>query len=357
MDLYYNAIVIFSLSSLAVLAVLIRENGRMQSETKRNLYQTYCALGLAMLMEWLAVRLNGAPEWTRSLHSVVKCLDYIFTPLVGIMFIRQMAQDGRHVRFVRTILAVNCLLQVSSIFTGWTFWLDENNEYHHGPLYLAYILIYLCVLLFVVYQFREFGQRFKKRNRRSLYLTVLMAVTGIAVQEITGLRLSYLSLTMSAALLFVHNNEFNQMERDDEIQKQRSLLMTDAMTGLKSRYAYSELLNQYNRKVLSDSVTVFMIDINGLKATNNARGHLAGDELIMGMAKCISDTFSPFGTCFRTGGDEFVVILETDDGRGPELSDSLAKRVREWKGTLTRQPACLMALPAPVNIRTTRWRN
>lgn len=155
------------------------------------------------------------------------------------------------------------------------------------------------------------------------------------MQEITGLRLSYLSLTMSAALLFVHNNEFNQMESDDEMQKQRSLLMTDAMTGLKSRYAYSELLNQSNRKVLSKSVTVFMIDINGLKATNDALGHLAGDELIVGMARCISDTFSPFGECFRTGGDEFVVILETDDGRGPELSHSLEKRVREWKGSFS----------------------
>lgn len=92
MDLYYNAIIILSLFSLAILAVLIRENGRMQSETKQNLYQTYCVLGLAMLMEWLAIRLNGAPEWTRPLHSVVKCLDYIFTPLVGIMFIRQMAR-------------------------------------------------------------------------------------------------------------------------------------------------------------------------------------------------------------------------------------------------------------------------
>lgn len=235
MDSYYNAIVILSLSSLAILAVLIGENGRMQAETKRDLYQTYCVLGLAMLMEWLAIQLNGAPEWTRPQHSVVKCLDYVFTPLLGIMFIRQMAQDGRHVRFVRTILAVNCLLQVSSMFTGWTFWLDENNEYHHGPLYPAYTLIYLCILLFVVYQFREFGQRFKNRNHRSLYLTVLLAIIGIAAQELTGLRLSYLSLTMGAALLFVHNNEFKQMERDDEMQKQRSLLMTDAMTGLKSR--------------------------------------------------------------------------------------------------------------------------
>jgi diguanylate cyclase (GGDEF)-like protein len=38
-------------------------------------------------------------------------------------------------------------------------------------------------------------------------------------------------------------------------------------------------------------------------------GHAAGDELIKAASKIINDAFGSYGKCFRTGGDEFVAIL------------------------------------------------
>lgn len=329
---YYDAIVAICSAALSIMMVLVQENGRMGADTKKRLYMTYGILFLAMLMERFAVLLNGAPEWTRWIHAAAKCLDYIFTPVVGMMFIRQMAQKGRYYRFIYGILVLNILLQTSSLFTGWTFYLDAENYYHHGTLYILYTAIYVAVMLLAVVQFRAFGQQFRQQNHLSLYLTVALVFFGIVVQELTGTRLSYLTLTMGAVLLFIHNNEFNQQQKDDVVSEQRHQLNTDPMTGLLNRYAYTNRLNELTElSSLPADTVVFALDINGLKAANDTYGHQAGDELITGLGRCIQETFEPDGECYRTGGDEFVVILRADEKRISELSETLTRKVNAWK--------------------------
>lgn len=51
------------------------------------------------------------------------------------------------------------------------------------------------------------------------------------------------------------------------------------------------------------------MDLNGLKHINDHFGHSAGDELIIGAARCIERAFAGYGECYRIGGDEFCAIL------------------------------------------------
>ena len=79
---------------------------------------------------------------------------------------------------------------------------------------------------------------------------------------------------------------------------------------------------------------VVMADINGLKETNDTFGHQAGDELIIGAAKCLRRSFAGTDRIYRTGGDEFVVII-TD--KGYDADEALARLKRysaDWKGEL-----------------------
>lgn len=52
-------------------------------------------------------------------------------------------------------------------------------------------------------------------------------------------------------------------------------------------------------------ITVIMMDVNGLKTVNDSCGHMAGDELIIGAAKCIQTSMGEYGKVYRVGGDEF----------------------------------------------------
>lgn len=68
-----------------------------------------------------------------------------------------------------------------------------------------------------------------------------------------------------------------------KLMEQRMKSSVDVLTGVFSRLAYHECLEQYADSVPTD-LTVFLMDINGLKGVNDALGHEAGDELICGAA-------------------------------------------------------------------------
>lgn len=90
----------------------------------------------------------------------------------------------------------------------------------------------------------------------------------------------------------------------------------DQLTGLLNRHAFSEKTEEYAKNP-PPYCCIVMLDINGLKETNDELGHEAGDELIVGTAECIKKGFPDSEEVFRLGGDEFCVIL-TDPGTDVE---------------------------------------
>ena len=119
--------------------------------------------------------------------------------------------------------------------------------------------------------------------------------------------------------------------RSDHLQEQQIQISTDALTGLLSRHAYSETLKKYSECVPND-LAAFSIDINGLKTVNDTLGHEAGDELICGAAECIKRVFGENGKCYRTGGDEFVVLMLMDHKQAADSLTRLIKETSRWQG-------------------------
>ena len=339
MLLQYTALAAVSCASLAIMLALIHENARMKPASKKRLYLTYGAIMLTNIIEAISLWLNGAPAWTRGLHLAIKGLDYCMTPLVGFLFVRQIQHEGKWSRPLLGLLSANVFLQAISFFTGWVYYVDADNYYHHGSLYLLYVLVYGTMMIFAAWQFILYSRRFKSSNRLSLQMILLFVMAGIAAQEIIGARVINVTLAIGAILLFIHNNEYVQQVNDDTISQQQTQLETDALTGMKSRFAYTKVLNALHQpELMPEDTVVFMIDINGLKQVNDRFGHSAGDELIRGVAQCISEVFSPFGECYRTGGDEYVVILHgLAADRVPELCKKLIRIVGGWRGELVQR--------------------
>ena len=98
--------------------------------------------------------------------------------------------------------------------------------------------------------------------------------------------------------------------RDELEQNLRRMSYTDALTGLPNRLAYQEYLKNLEKQPDTPSVTVYSMDVNGLKSTNDSRGHLYGDILLRDSAACILKVFGDETgrNVFRIGGDEFAAI-------------------------------------------------
>jgi diguanylate cyclase (GGDEF)-like protein/PAS domain S-box-containing protein len=85
----------------------------------------------------------------------------------------------------------------------------------------------------------------------------------------------------------------------------------DSLTGLPNRLLFNDRLDQAISlaKRKSRQCALLYLDLDKFKPVNDALGHLAGDELLKGVAERIRHQVRQSDTVARVGGDEFVVIL------------------------------------------------
>ena len=93
-----------------------------------------------------------------------------------------------------------------------------------------------------------------------------------------------------------------------EIEKLTLISSRDTLTNLYNRYCYEE---DKSRIKYQRDISVYTVDINGLKEVNDNLGHQDGDLLIKRAANCLFRTLHNYGSVYRTGGDEFVAIINT----------------------------------------------
>ena len=133
------------------------------------------------------------------------------------------------------------------------------------------------------------------------------------------------------------NNVDVQMKREEAYAKAlgsaREIANKDSLTGVKSKYAYTEAEEQINARILSEDkelkFAVVVCDVNGLKLVNDNLGHKIGDEYIKEACSIVCEVFK-HSPVFRIGGDEFAVILQDGDYRERRfLMEKLKQRVNE----------------------------
>ena len=123
---------------------------------------------------------------------------------------------------------------------------------------------------------------------------------------------------------------------DEEKRREEHLIrisLTDEMTRLYNRRCYEEDLISFKETGLSENFAMFSVDVNGLKKVNDTQGHAAGDELIKGAANCLTFAVGNKGKIYRIGGDEFVIIMFTEE---PEVIRSeIKEKASQWRGVYT----------------------
>lgn len=107
-----------------------------------------------------------------------------------------------------------------------------------------------------------------------------------------------------------------------------SAALSDALTSLGNRRAFDRAIEREEARCarFGHLAGVMVLDLDGLKEVNDTWGHAAGDELIRRAAQVIRSTLRTADQAFRTGGDEFALLLPevTDDGL-----DALRERLAE----------------------------
>ena len=92
-------------------------------------------------------------------------------------------------------------------------------------------------------------------------------------------------------------------------------LRTDVVTGVASRAAWEETIRseELHRARSGQPASIVVLDLDELKAVNDAGGHGAGDELLRRAGTVLSESVRATDFVARIGGDEFGVLLRYSD--------------------------------------------
>ena len=108
---------------------------------------------------------------------------------------------------------------------------------------------------------------------------------------------------------------------------------TDFLTGLKNRNAFEVDLNNLECTRQKSGICLVSVDLDNLKTVNDTMGDAAGDSYIKACTKILKDNLDSAGTLYRTGGDEFIMILEdTDEEKAAAMMERIYEDCRGCTG-------------------------
>ena len=235
---YYYYVLILTWASLIVFSVLVFENDRMSVKEKRFHWLTYAVVAFAALAEGLGVAFSGNPNIPTWCIRLVKCLDYMLTPIAGGALVAQLHNKTVVRKIISGVLVANLLFQFVAVFTNWMTVIDDQHVYSHGSAYFVYVAFYISIILLALVEFVLYGRKFRNQNKVSLYLTILFVLSGILIQEALGIRLSYIAIAIGMAMMYIHNAEFVQLSADDSLREQRVQIM---LSQIRPHFIYNSL--------------------------------------------------------------------------------------------------------------------
>jgi diguanylate cyclase (GGDEF)-like protein len=132
----------------------------------------------------------------------------------------------------------------------------------------------------------------------------------------------------------------SQREMLVSFAEQASVALAAAKTANSIRHAFNDSLTGLpNRALLLDRlevalgrarredqpVSVLFLDLDGFKVVNDSLGHVAGDRLLIDVARRLTGCLRQGDTAARIGGDEFAILL--GDIGNPDRAPRVAERV------------------------------
>lgn len=309
---YFGAQSIFALL-FVVMFFLNRNSYRGRGTSK--LEALFVLFIITLILDGIWVFIDGVPKY-RTAHialettylSTMACTGYLWF-LYTLDF---LPADSLKLRNYRYLLGIPVVIEIILIFlsikNGWIFIVDEGGTYIRGKYHIYTVLLnYLYMLL---------GSYVALKCRKEAVLSLdKRRFAAVAMFPIPVLLLSGLQMLLPPGLPAMQGGVLIglllQYGGSTDV-----IITRDYLTGLPNRLAFDNyLVDRMQKHHTDDKGRLYLMegDIDNFKSINDTLGHAGGDRVLCRAADALRRFFSANGTVFRTGGDEFMIIAETDE--------------------------------------------
>ena len=219
-------------------------------------------------------------------------------------------------------LTIKGIALMFTVFVVTTSFLHFTKLVHYSQLLsLFHLLVAMSLIVFAIVSLRNRHKKTAAEKAMSLGFIVLCSSFGADLIRFNVQKYLmpnnpklYDSFIPIGTLLFIILLLYSFSQSTLE------MIHDKAEQELLSYIAYhDDLCKIYNRAMCDkeferldtgdENYSLVNLDLNGLKTINDSMGHAAGDQLLLSFANILTKAFENIGTCYRMGGDDFIVIV------------------------------------------------
>lgn len=297
MNSIYLIISVINIVVLMFLEYTVTKSYFLDSQNKKY-YRISIAVVILTILAEIIVSLSEiqGPNF-RVIHLLSNAFGFALSPLIALYTGKAIYKTNDFFdKIVWAISCVNIFIAMASIFYPLIFTVNMNNEYSRGSFFIFYIIAYLLNIVYLFKKTLQAAKIYQNDNKFVLFFILFFVICGTSIQVLLpSYRLSWLFVTFSMCLYYMYCCEL--------------YYQIDLLTGLLSHSIFENYLDNFDKEFKS----VAFIDIDNFKTVNDSFGHQYGDWCLKKIAEVIRNIYEEYGLCFRTGGDEFCILLKTND--------------------------------------------
>lgn len=197
---------------------------------------------------------------------------------------------------ITVVSSFGLLVLLSNFFVPTLFYVDAMNRYSRGELFwinnvIEALFMVDSVIYYLWARFRNGGLKFFPVMQFFLPVFVCVAVQN-AWYGISTIWVG-IAVGVTGMILALQNEN----------------IFIDKLTGLFNRYYLDKIVEEMSKR---RGFVMMMLDLNDFKRINDTYGHSRGDEALVSMAEILRDSKGAYGTAIRYAGDEFVMLINSD---------------------------------------------
>lgn len=208
--------------------------------------------------------------------------------------------DRRRLYTSNIIMTIGVICLIINIFTPFVFDVVDSSFVRGGfGYYIFYILAFLLLL-------DTFGFYIYVRIKGGLlkffpvwFFLLPMIIAAIVQYFLPDISTIWVGAALTVDFLFM--------------ALQNDTLYRDRLTKLYNRMFLDLLKNVMEKASKNKNFTAMMLDLNGFKLINDNFGHAVGDQALIVTGDLLREAVGAYGAVIRFAGDEFIVILNTQN--------------------------------------------
>lgn len=187
---------------------------------------------------------------------------------------------------------------------GNVFYIDSENIYHRGPLFLLTVLISYTYLFLGCFWVISHRKKILKGELLPFLTFGFFPLLGGMIQVLFyKILLIWSSAAFSLVIVYIF--------------LQKRMVHLDYLTGAWTRESFFGYFHQRYEQNHGEVPMIF-VDIDNLKTINDEFGHIEGDFAIKKAVYIIKNSLRKTDIITRYGGDEFLITLDIEKAKDVE---------------------------------------